>query len=92
MSQYFPDPFERYILSNNLSNYETKTNLKGATGIDTSTLISTTDLVSLKTKVDSLDVGKLKTVPGDLSKLINVVESNFVKRVHVTNCYKCQCY
>ena len=48
-----------------LSSYARKASLKGATGIDTSMLASKTDLASLKTKVDNLDV-KLKTVPPDL--------------------------
>ena len=46
-----------------ISNYETKADLKGATGIDTSRLVLQTALVILKTKVDDLDVDKLKTVP-----------------------------
>ena len=62
-----------------LSNYATKADLKGATGTDTSTLVLKTDLASLKTKVDNLDVYKLKTVPADLSKLSNVVDNNVVK-------------
>ena len=34
---------------------------------------ATKDLASLKTKVDSLNVEKLKTVSDDLSKLNNIV-------------------
>ena len=52
-----------------LSNYATKTDLKGTTGIDTSTLVSKTNLAKLKTKVDNMDIDKLKTVLSDLSKL-----------------------
>ena len=47
--------------------------LKGATGIDTSTLASKTDLASMKTREDKLRVDKLKTAPPNLSKLNNVV-------------------
>ena len=36
-------------------------------------------LNNLKTKVDDLDVGKLKTVPLDLKKLSNVVDNEAVK-------------
>ena len=46
-----------------------KVNLKGARSIDTSTLASKRELDSLKTKVDNLNVDKLKTVPADQSKL-----------------------
>ena len=49
-----------------------KGDLKGATGIDTS-------LASLKTKVDNLDINKIKTVPADLSQLSNVMD-NVVKK------------
>ena len=35
---------------------------------------------SLKTKVDKIDVDKLKTVPVDLAKLSNVVKNDVVKK------------
>ena len=38
-----------------------------------------TSLNNLKTKVDDLDVGKLKTLPVDLKKLTYVVEKQAVK-------------
>ena len=53
------------------SNYATKANLKGATGIDTSMLALKTDLASLKTKVDA-----------DLSKLSNVVDNDVEKKLY----------
>ena len=34
---------------------------------------------NLKTKVDDLDVGKFKTVPVDLKKLIDVVDNEVIK-------------
>ena len=37
-------------------------------------------MVNLKAKVDKIDVGKLKTVPVDLIKIINVV-NNVVKKI-----------
>ena len=37
----------------------------------------------LKTKVDGLDVGKLKTVPIDLKKLINVVKNEVVRKFNM---------
>ena len=43
-----------------LSNYATKTNLKEATGIDTSNFGQKSNLASLKTEVDKIDVHILK--------------------------------
>ena len=63
-----------------LSNYGTKTNLKKATGVDTSDFAKKVDLASLKLDVDELDIDKLKTVPVDLSKLSNVVDNDVVKK------------
>ena len=39
---------------------------------------SKTNLASLKTEVDKIDVGKLKTAPLDLVKLSNVVKNDVV--------------
>ena len=47
-------------------------------------LASKTDLGSLKTKVDNLDVGKLKTVSADLRKL-SIVVDNDVKKLCMLN-------
>ena len=84
MRQYFPEPYERsgynVKVELYLSNYATKGNLNGVTGIDTSKLASKTDLTSSKIKVDNLGVDKFKTVPVDLSKLRNVSENNIVKK------------
>ena len=83
MNQYFPDPYKHsggdMKVELYLSSYARKASLKGETGIDTSMLASKTDLASLKTKVDNLDV-KLKTVPPDLINLINVVKNVVVKK------------
>ena len=38
-----------------------------------------TSLNNFKTKVDDLGVGKLKTVPGDLKKLSDIVDNEVVK-------------
>ena len=65
MSQYFPEPYEHSCenikAELDLSNYAIKANLKGATGIYISTLASKTVLVSLKPKIDNLDVDNFKT-------------------------------
>ena len=67
-----------WIELNQLCN--SKAALKRATSIDTTTLASKTDLPGLKTKAHNLDLGKLKTVPDDLSQLTNVVDNDVVKK------------
>ena len=84
MSQYFPEPYEssggKLKVKLGLSNYVIKGNLKGARDTDTFTLAPKTDLTGLKTKLDNLDVDKLKTVSADLSKLSNVADIDVVKK------------
>ena len=84
MSQYFPKPYEPFggdiNVKVDLSNYATKTDLKKATGIDTSKLAAKFDLASLKAEVYKIDIDKLNTVPVDLSKLSNVVNNEVVKK------------
>ena len=46
-----------------LSDYATKTDLKNATGIETSSFAKKADLASLKCNVDKLGIDKLKNVP-----------------------------
>ena len=50
------------------------------THVDTSGFALKTNLASLKTEVDKLDIGKLTTVPVDLSKLGDVVKIYVVKK------------
>ena len=64
-----------------LSNYETNADLNGATGVDTSYLAVKSDLASLKTEVDKIDIDKLKIVSADLSKLSNLVDNDVVKNI-----------
>ena len=45
-----------------------------------SSFASKTNLAALKTEVDKIDVGKLKTAPEDLAKLSNVVKNEVVKK------------
>ena len=62
MSQYFPKPFrnfeENINVKVNFSNYGTKTDLKNVTHVDTSSFAPKTNLTSLKTEGDTLDIGK----------------------------------
>ena len=83
MSQwYFPKPCKRFDrnvkVELDLCHYTTKAELKWATGVDTSNLVAKPDLVRLKAQVNTVDADKLKTVPVDLSELINV--NNVVKK------------
>ena len=80
MSRYFPKPFKSFGGNINLSNYATKTDLKNVTHVDTSSFALKTNLASLKTKVDKLDIDKLALVPVDLSKLSDVVKNDVVKK------------
>ena len=83
MSQYFPSyrsPEGNIKVELDLSNYATKTDLKNVTHVDVSSFASKTNLASLKTEVDKIDVDKLKTVPVDLDKLSNVVKNDVVKK------------
>ena len=52
-----------------LSNHVTKTDLKFATGVDTSYFAKKTDLANLKSDVDKLDIDKFKNVPSNLTTL-----------------------
>ena len=74
MSKHFlkPKPLGRNVKVHlDLSNYATKSNLKNATGIDTSDFAKTVDLVTLESNVDKLDISKFEKVPNDLSSLKN---------------------
>ena len=63
-----------------LSNYAAKTDLKNVTHVDTSSFALKTNLASLKTEVDKLDIDKLAPVPVDMSKLSDVVQKDVVKK------------
>ena len=69
MIQYFPKSFRSFggniNLKVDLSNYVTKTDLKNVTHVDTSSFALKTNLVSLKTEVDKLDIDKLAPVSVD---------------------------
>ena len=84
MSKYFPRPFRRFGRNINvkvdLSNYATKTDIKNISHVDTSSFALKTNLASLKTEVDNLDINKLVPVPTHLSKLSNAVKNDVVKK------------
>ena len=84
MSQYFPKPFRSFggniNIKVDLSNYATKADIKNITHVDTSRFALKTNLASLKTKVDKLDINKLEPVRVALSKLSDVVKNDVVKK------------
>ena len=84
MSQYFPKPFRisggNINVKISLSNYATKSEIKNITHVDTTIFALKTNLASLKTEVDKLDIDKLVPVPVDLNKLSDVVKNEVVKK------------
>ena len=89
MSQYFPKPYEPFGENINvkveLSNYATITDIKNATGIDTSKLAAKSDLTSLKAEIGELEIDKLVPVPVDLRKLSGAVKNDVVKKLCMIN-------
>ena len=83
MSQYFPTPLthkENIKVEIDLSHYATKKEINDITHVNTLNFALKTNLSSLKTEVDKLDIDKLATAPVDLSKLSNVVKNDVVKK------------
>ena len=89
ISQYFPKPYKPFGRDINVkvdwSNYATKTDLKNISHVDTSSFALKTNLGSLKTEVDKLDIDKLVPVPVDLSNLSDVVKNDVVKKLYIMN-------
>ena len=63
-----------------LSNYAAKAESKDISHVYTSSFALKTNLTSLKTEVDKLDIDKLVNVPLDLSKLSYVFKTHVVKK------------
>ena len=84
ISQYFRKPYEPFggdiNVKVDLSNYATKADIKNISHVDTSSFALKSNLASLKTAVDKLDINKLVPVPVDLSKLSDVVKNDVVKK------------
>ena len=89
MTQYFPKPYELFGGNINvkvdLSNYTTKADLKNVSHVDVSSFALKSNLASLKTEVDKIDIDRLVPVPVDLSKLSDVVKNMLSKRLNTTN-------
>ena len=86
MSQYFPKLYEPFggdiNVKVDLSNYATKTDIKNISHVDTSSFALKSNLASLKTDVDKLDIDKLVLSLVDLNKLSDVVK-NVVKKLYM---------
>ena len=84
ISHYFPEPYRAFGRDINvkvdLSNYETKKDIKNITHVDTSSFALKANITILKSKVDKLDIDKVVSVPVDLSKLSDVVKKDVIKK------------
>ena len=83
ITQYFRKLYELFGGSINvkvdLSNYATKSDIKNFIHVHTSSFALKTNLASLKTEFDKLDIDKLVPIPVDLSKLCDAVKNYVVK-------------
>ena len=81
MSQYFPKPDEAFGGYINvwvgLPNYATKTDIKNISHVDTSRFALKSNLASLKTQADKLNIQKLVPVLVDLSGLSDAVKNAY---------------
>ena len=57
-----------------MSNYATETDIKNISHIDASSFALKSNLASLKTEADKLDIDKLKSLPNNLSNLKSKVD------------------
>ena len=89
MSQYLPKPYEPFggdiNVKVDLSNYATKADIKNISHVDTSSFALKSNLASLKTKVDKLDIDKLVPVTVDTSKLSDAVKTMLLKKLYMIN-------
>ena len=68
-----------------MSNYVTKADIKNISHVDTSSFALKSNLASLKTEVDKLDINKLVPVQVDLSKINDVVKNDAAKKLYMIN-------
>ena len=91
MSQYFPKPYESFggdiIVKVDLSIYGTKTDIKNVSHIDTLSFALKSNLASLKTGVDKLDIDKL--VPVAKNNVKKTVYDKLVAKVNSIDTSAC---
>ena len=68
-----------------MSKYATKADIKIISYVDTSSFALKSNLASIKSEEDKLDIDKLVPVPVDLSKVSNTVKNDFVKKLCMIN-------
>ena len=89
MSRYFPKQYRSFAenveVELDFSCYATKAELKNGTRFNKSKSAAKSDLASLKSETDKIDVDKVNIVPVDLSKLSNVVNNDVVKKTVYNN-------
>ena len=80
MSQYFFHHIEvlevTLEVELDLSNYAKKSDLRNTSHVDVSSFALKTNLASLKTEIDRLDIDKLVPASNDLANLSNVVKND----------------
>lgn len=64
-------------------NDATNADLKEATGVDITNLATISDLASLNAEINKTYKDKFKTVPGDSSKLCNVLDNDVAKKSYL---------
>ena len=88
-SQYFPKPYKSFGGNINvkvdLSDYATESYLKNAAWIAASNFALKSNLASLKSEGDKLDIEKFIPVPVDLSKQSVAVKNSVVKKLPMIN-------
>ena len=89
MSRLFRKPYKQLDkiinVKVNLSNYAAEADIKNISHVDTSSFALKTNLASLKTEFNKLDIDKLVPVPTNLSKISNVVIMMLLKRLYMIN-------
>ena len=84
MSQYCPKPYVPFggdiNVKVDLSNYATKTDIKNVSHVDTSSFAIKSNLASLKTEINKLDIDKLVPFLVHLRKLSDVVKNDILKK------------
>ena len=84
-SQYFPKPYEPFggdiNVKVDLSNYVKKTEIKNISHVYTSSFALKSNLASLKTGVEKLDIDKLKNVPTNLITLKSKVDKLVIDKL-----------
>ena len=81
MCQYFSKSYEPFggDIKVDYSNYATNTDIENISHVDTTSFSLKSDLPSLKTEVNKLDINKLVPVSVDLGKLSDLVKNDVIK-------------